>query len=497
MEMMVATLELQSNKDDFSSRLNALEEAVTQRDELISKLEALVKYYEGQLLLFKRRQFGTSSERVLADRLTLMGEVEIPPPPPEAEEVIIKRKKRIGKREEDLSTLPVTRVDHELPEEERNCPECSAPMRNIGVTVRREIELIPAQAIVKEHATHSYACPDAECEKKNAKVTIVTADAPGPLIAGSLASPSLVAHIAVQKYSMGMPLYRIENGFRYDGINISRQNMSNWIIKCYQLYLISIYALLKPFLLKETYLHADETTVQVLHEPGRPAQTKAYEWVYRTGSGAKRKIAIYDYKETRKQEHPKLFLKDFKGFLNTDGYQVYHNLPADIVIVGCWAHARRYWEKHWKTIPEEKREGMDAEKGLLYINALFKLEREFVKLTPEERFKKRLEKSKPVADAFFTWVDSLKALPKSPLGEAVTYAKNQRVYLNNIFLDGRLEISNNRCERSVKPFVQGRKAWLFSNTPDGAEASSAMFSIIETAKENGLNPFQYVKFGDV
>jgi transposase len=479
---------------DYGQQIEALSIEIFSLKEANIKLEALVKYYEGQLLLLKRRQFGASSERICEGQLSLLGEVEITPPPPEIEEVTITRKKRIGKREEDLANLLVVRVEYEIPEEERTCPECAAPMNDIGVSIRREIEIIPAQAIVKEHAIHSYACQSSECKEKNDKTTIITADSPKPLISGSLASPSLVAHIASQKYSMGLPLYRIEKGFQYDGINISRQNMSGWVIKCYQMYLVSIYLLLKTFLLEESYLHADETTVQVLREPNRPAKTKSYEWVYRTGRGAKHKIVIYDYKETRRQEHPQEFLGNFKGFLNTDGYQAYKNLPSDIVIVGCWAHARRYFENLWKTIPEDKREGTDAQKGLQYINALFKLERDFAKLSPEERYKARLEKSKPIADAFFSWVDSIRALPKGLLGEAVTYAKNQRIYLNNVFLDGSLEISNNRCERSVKPFVQGRKAWLFSCTPDGAEASSALFSIIETAKENGLNPFQYVKF---
>lgn len=291
-----------------------------------------------------------------------------------------------------------------------------------------------------------------------------------------------------------MPLYRIEKGFRYDGVNISRQNMANWVIKCVQLYLISIYVLLQSYLLKESVLHSDETPVQVLHEPGRAATQKSYEWVYRTSGCSRHNIVIYDYKQTRKQEHPREFLKDFTGFLHTDGYQVYHNLPPKIVVVGCWSHARRPWENLWKTLPEEKRAGSDAETGLAYINALFKFEREFAKLTPEERYEKRLEKSKPISDAFFAWAQSLGALPKSPLGQAVHYALSQRQYLENVFLDGRLELSNNRCERSVKPFVQGRKLWLFSNTPDGAQASSVMYSIIETAKENGLHPFYYVKF---
>jgi hypothetical protein len=251
---------------------------------------------------------------------------------------------------------------------------------------------------------------------------------------------------------------------------------------------------MKICLLEEMYLHADETTVQVLHEPNRRAQTKSFEWVYRTSQGASQKIVIYEYKETREQKHPQEFLKDFKGYLHTDGYQAYHNLPDGITIVGCWAHVRRKFENLWKIIPIQKREGSDADTGLKYIGVLFDLERKFAKLSTEERFNKRLEKSKPISDAFFLWAENLSALPKSQLGQAIHYALSQRKYLENIFLDGNLELSNNRCERSVKPFVMGRKAWLFSNTPEGAEASSVMYSIIETAKENGLHPFQYVKY---
>jgi hypothetical protein len=197
---------------------------------------------------------------------------------------------------------------------------------------------------------------------------------------------------------------------------------------------------------------------------------------------------------TRSGEHPKAFLKDFKGFPHTDGYQVYHGLPPDIIVVGCFAHVRRKFEDLLKKTPKAKRKGSNAEKGVAYINALFKLEREIADLSPEERLKKRLEKGKPISDAFFAWAKGLGALPKTPLGEAVHYAISQRPYLENIYLDGRTEISNNRCERAVKPFVMGRKAWLFLNTPSGAAASSVMYSIMETAKENGLHPFRYMEF---
>jgi len=487
-----------NESSEMEQKIQSLETLTAKQAVQIAKLEVLIKYYEEQLLLAKRRQFGASSEQS-PDQLRLENffneaEEQADPslPEPTFEQVTYKRKKNIGKRAEDLAGLPVERIDYELPESERICPECGEVMRDIGVSIRDELEIIPARVIHKEHATHAYGC--AKCEKNSDHTPIIKANSPAPMIAGSLASPSAVAHLACQKYVNGVPLYRQEKGFTYDSVVLSRQTMANWLIYCAQNYLAAIYALMITFLLQETVLHADETTVQVLHEPGRAAQTKSYEWLYRTSGCSDHPVVIYEYRETRKQEYPKAFLKDFKGYLHTDGYQAYHNLPPGIIVVGCWFHARQYWENLYKTIPEDKRGGSNAERGLVYINLLFMFEDEFYDMTPEERYKKRLAYSKPVSDEFFAWVGSLCALPKSLLGEAVHYALSQREYLENIYLDGRLELSNNRAERSIKPFVQGRKQWLFSNTPNGAEASSILYSIIETAKENHLHPFNYVKF---
>lgn len=269
--------------------------------------------------------------------------------------------------------------------------------------------------------------------------------------------------------------------------------MANWVIACSERYLEAVYERLKMHLLEETNLHADETVVQVLREPGRCAKIKSYEWLYRTGAHARQSIAIYEYRETRNQEHPKAFLKDYRGLLHTDGYQAYHNLPPGITVIGCWAHVRRRFEQILRNMPKGMRGGSEAQTALDYIGALFALEREFAELTPKERFQQRLERSKPVSNAFFAWAAGSKVLPKSPLGDAVGYALSQKKYLENVFLDGRTEITNNRAERSVKPFVIGRKAWLFSNTPAGARASSVMYSIIETAKENGLHPYRYLE----
>ena len=475
----------EGNKRNYLAEIDSLKATV-------AELQALVQWYQTQFLIGKRRQFGSSSEKTGTDgqQLSLFGEIEAPAAH-EIEEIHYKRKKRKGKREEDLSALPVERIDYELDESERICPQCGEIMNDIGVDVRRELELIPARVIVKEYAAHAYACPD--CSKNADSTPMVKAKAPAPLMAGSLASASLVAHIAIQKYENAMPLYRLEKGFAYDGVCISRQNMANWVIQCSELYLEAVYSRLKEQLLTESVLHADETTFQVLKEPGRAPQSKSYEWIYRTSGCTERKVVLYDYKETRKQEHPREFLKGFSGYLHTDGYQVYHILPPGIVVVGCWAHVRRKWENLLKTIPKEKREGSNAARGMAYLSDLFMLEREFADLSPQERYQARLEKSKPIQEAFFTWARGLGALPKSPIGEVVGYMLSQRKYLENLFLDGRLEFSNNRAERSVKPFVLGRKNWLFACAPAGARASSVLYSIIETAKENGLHPRRYLE----
>lgn len=242
-------------------------------------------------------------------------------------------------------------------------------MRDIGVQTRRELKLIPAKVVVVEHATHTYACR--RCEKNGTEVPIVQAKGPAPFISGSLASPSLVAHIAVQKYANGLPLYRLESGFRYDGIHISRQTMANWMIACSERYVEAVYERLLEHLLKESNLHADETTVQVLREPGRDAKTKSYEWLYRTGLCSRRKITIYEYRETRRREHPKTFLKDYEGLLHTDGYQVYHDLPPGITVIGCWAHVRRRFEQIIKNMVERQTQGLGcANSAGLYRRAV-------------------------------------------------------------------------------------------------------------------------------
>ncbi len=474
-----------------------LHEIIKEKDAQIVELKTLIKYYEEQLKLSKKRQFGASSEKSEYDQMSLFNEAEVSSdsntPEPELVEVekhYRNKSRTINRLPEDL---PVETIEYELPENERTCPECGEDLHVMGRgEPRRELKIIPAQVVVVEHIQKIYACRN--CEKNAEIVPIIKAKAPAPVIKGSFASPETVAHIATQKFVMGAPLYRQEQDWKRQGIEISRQSMSNWLIRSAETWLEPIYNELKKRLVNRDVLHADETTIQVLREPGKTPQSKSYMWLYRTSGDTDKGIVLYEYQPDRKYERPKTFLKGFKGYLHTDGYEGYHKLPSCIIVSGCWSHARRKWDEALKTIPKKDWVGSKALQGKAFCDKLFKIERDLKKLIPEERYKKRLELAKPVIDEFYEWLKTVNALPQSSLGKAVYYMHSQRKYLENYLLDGRLEISNNRAEISIKPFVIDRKNFLFSNTPKGARSSSVIFSLIETAKENGLNPFTYLSY---
>ena len=289
-------------------------------------------------------------------------------------------------------------------------------------------------------------------------------------------------------------MYRQEQEWNRAGVMLSRQTMSNWVLRVAEDWLRPIYDHLHRQLLQREVLHADETTLQVLKLEGQTARSKCYMWLYRTGGDAEHPIVLYEYQQNRKAENAEAFLKGFTGWLHADGYSGYHRLPENIRVVGCWAHARRKFDEALQTLPKEKRQESLAATGECYCTRLFQLEQALVELTPEERYTKRLELEKPVLDALLAWANetSAKTAPKSALGKALHYLREQWPYLVRYLEDGRLELSNNRAERSIKPFVIGRKNWLFSNTPAGAQSSAVIYSLIETAKENDLDPYRYL-----
>jgi hypothetical protein len=294
---------------------------------------------------------------------------------------------------------------------------------------------------------------------------------------------------------LGMPLYRQEKQFERLGLSLSRQTMARWMIKCVELWLNHLYDRMHYHLVRRDILHADETTLQVLKEPDRKAESTSYMWVYRTGRDGP-PIILFEYQPTRAGRHARNFLQGFNGYLQADAYGGYHAVP-NVVLVGCWAHARRGFTDALKVLlPGMESVGVIAKEGLHYCNQLFDIERSLENSTAEERYSERLKQSEPVLNAFSAWLkhQAPRVMPKSALGQAIQYCRNQWEPLTAFLKDGRTEIHNNRCERSIKLFVIGRKNWLFANTPDGADSSSVIYSIVETAKENKLNPYIYLTY---
>jgi transposase len=469
---------------------------IEEQKQRIVELEQQLQWFISQIRLGKHQQFGASSEQTDAAQMSVFNEAEsmadLAIPEPEIIEVKTHYRKRTRLTTDKLpKDLPIEVIQHEIPAKECTCPDCGNALHAMGKEIREELKIIPAKAVVVQHVRHVYTCRN--CAESSCDcVPIVKADMPEPVIKGGFASPESIAHIATQKFVMASPLYRQEQEWKQNGIWLSRQTMSNWLLKACEEWLEPIYEAMKLQLFKHEVLHADETTLQVLKEPGKPPQSKSYMWLYRTSGEAKHQLVLYDYQPDRKYVRPEMFLKGFSGYLHADGYEGYHKLPDGIIVVGCWAHLRRKFFDALKTLPKDRQPGSNASKGVAYCDKLFRFEKQFAKLTPEDRLKKRELLAKPLVDEFYRWVESLNALPNTLLGKAVYYAQSQKKYLERYLLDGRLEISNNRAERSIKVFVIGRKNWLFANTPNGARASAIYYSLIVTALENGLNPFEYL-----
>lgn len=471
--------------------------------QVITSLTLQNEWLLEQLKLSKKKLFGRSSEQaeqMVMDQLSLtMNEVEAyifgmnsagkAPVAVKAHE----RKRQSGNVLDVVPEgTPTEVVEHRLPEDERICSACGSKLVEIGKEVRRSLMMKPAKFWVREDVYYTYACKN--CEQETGEANIVKAARGPALLPGSFVSAEAVAHIVIQKFVMYSPLYRLEQEFNRQGLRLSRQTMANWLLNISEKWLRPVYDTLREQLCREPVLHADETTLQVLKEPGRSSTSKSYMWLYRTSGCAKQSIVLYEYQPTRKAEHAEAFLKGFSGWLHADGYQGYHKLPENIRVVGCWAHARRKFDEALQTLPKEMQRDAPAVIGECYCPRLFKLEQAFAELTPEERYEKRLEQEKPVLDALLSWANEMQAKTalKSALGRAIHYLLEQWPYLTRYLEDGRLELSNNRAERSIKPFVMGRKNWLFANTPGGAQASAVIYSLIETAKENALDPYRYL-----
>lgn len=474
-----------------------------------AKLEHQVDYFMEQLRISMQRQYGKSSEKIekaMDDKLVYLfdeaeamsGKSEIFEPaeeePVEVVEKYTRRKRSANLMNKLPENVPTEVVEHKLPDEMLVCGNCGKILQIIGKEIRRSLVIIPRQVIVREDVYYTYAC--ANCNKNAESTPIIKAPRENNVIPGSFASPETIAHFINEKFVMGTPIYRMEQNLHREGIILSRQTMSNWMLGATELWLKPIYEELHRQLIRHDILHADETVLQVLREEDRKAEAKSYMWLYRTSSGVKNHIVLYEYAPGRAGKYPEKFLKGYNGYLLTDGYSAYKGLDKENIInVCCWANLRRKFMDAQKAMPNVKSAANSAVMTALgYCTKIFKEEKRISALPFEKRYAERQEHLKPLLDAFYAWAKTVTATSKGYLGKALTYLENQWPYLNNVLLDGRLELTNNLAERSIKPFVIGRKNFLFAVSPKGAQGSAIMYSIVETAKENKLNTYNYLLY---
>lgn len=420
------------------------------------------------------------------------------------EEITVYKKKntktkKAGIKKSILKNVEVEIKEYEISPEEK-CPVCNGELKKVGKeVVRQEITYIPAKLILTNYVQYTYRCQ--ECGGKNsdnASVTFVKTNLPNPLLTHSFASPSLATEVIYQKYYLGVPLYRQEKMWDDKGLVLPRNMMANWIIKINEYYLQSLCNLiLKKMKSESQLLHCDETTMQCNKEKGRSATSNSYMWVLASGVLEKQKGIVFKYSPSRSTETAKDFLNGYKGILVTDGYASYDNIEG-ITHAECWAHCRR---KFYESIPLDENKKMDTSCdgyiGVEYCDKLFKIEQEIANLSVPEKQKVRNEKSRPILEEFFNWVNetcTTKIVINEKLKKALVYATNQKKELGEFLNDGQIPLTNSLAERAIRPFAVHRKNWLFADSTEGAHANATMYTIIESAKLNNLNIEKYIKY---
>ena len=475
--------------------LHVRDKIIVQKDQALVQKDLRIEQLENLLKQARQQHFGTSSEKLSPDQITLFNEAEVDETNEEVESLTVSshsRKKRT-KRTSIPEYIPREEIIHDLPDEDKICPHDGATLKEIGEEVHEQLEIIPAQIKALRHIRKKYACP---CCKQHLK----TASKPKQPIEKSIAGPGLLAHVAVQKYCDGSPLYRQVEIFKRIGIDLDRSSLANWMIACGEL-IQSLINRIHESLLEQCVLHMDETPVQVLNESGRKAQSKSYMWVLSSAKESVAPAVLFHYSPSRSGDIPKQLLCDFEGALMVDGYEGYQGVCSNqnLTRLGCWAHARRKFMDAKREQPKGKTG--KADQALSFIQKLYNIERTCKDNSAQERLIIRQSQSKDIINKLRQWLDKSQAStpPKSSLGKAMGYLNNQWPRLVGYLEDGEYPIDNNRAENSIRPFVIGRKNWLFSQSQKGATSSANLYGLIETAKQNGLEPYAYLKqvFTDV
>lgn len=504
--MAVKYTEEQLNSVDKSFLIQLLLQQQEQLEAITKELRASnekMQLLMEQVILGKQKRFGRSSEKMedtsqicfreVDGTIVFFNEAEAvcdlnAAEPEDLELKSPKQPKRKGKKEADLSGLPVRQIDHYLSEEELEAEFGVNGWKQLPDAISRKYHFVPAKVELEEHHIGVYASKTDE--------HMVKADHPKALLHGSLVSPSLGAAIINGKYVNAVPLYRLEQEFQRYGLRITRQNMANWCIRLAEEYLSILYDHLHKELYFYHVIQADETPVLVNHD-GRKAGSKSWMWVYRSGQlYQQRQIVLYEYQQTRNASHPREFLKGYDGICVTDGYQVYHTLEKELeelTIAGCWVHCRRRFDEALKLIPKSYQKESNAFLLMKQIQAIYREEGKLNDLSSDERLKQRQAVIKPLVDAFFAYLKTINVSKKDKFGDAVGYARNQEKYLRVFLTDGDVPIDNNASERAIRGFCIGKKNWQMIDTIHGAKSSAIIYSIVETAKANNLKPFDYVQ----
>lgn len=489
MAAMNDTAALQKENELLRKQLAAHEEKLKEGQIKIATRDAQIAVLNEQLKQLLKKRFGSSSEKVSQDQLGLFNEAEetlSAELPEDTETTQVKPHTRARKPRVSIpDNFPREDILHDIPDSEKICPHDGTALSVIGSEDHEQLDIVPATIKVIRHKRLKYACPC--CENH-----IVTATKPKQPIEKSIASPGLLAYVAIQKYADAMPLYRQSDMFKRIGIDLDRANMANWMVKCGEL-VQPLINLLVDHLHRQPYIHLDETTLQVLDEPGKAAQSKSYMWVM-TGS-QHRPACVFHYADNRSQQVALQLLSEDNTAIMVDGYEWYQKACDDykIVRLGCWAHARRKFKEAMDAQPKGKTG--KANQGLAFIQKLYAIERRIKDDPPDKRHAIRQAEAKPILDDLKAWMEKslLSVPPKMAVGKALVYLNNQWNRLVRYIDDGHYPIDNNAAERAIRPFTIGRKNWMFSKSQAGATASANLYSLVETAKANNVNVYEYLR----
>jgi transposase len=480
---MSAVTVLRQENITLKTALNEQSQRLVQKDQRIAQLEEILR-------TFNRSRYGASSEQS-PDQGHLFDEAE---QTFDEDSLIADNTTTVPahtrkKRRRVSIPADILRQDiiHDLPDDQKFCPHDGTALQCIDKETHEQLDIVPAEVTCLRHIRLTYACPCCEAY-------VVTAQKPKQPIEKSIAAPGLLAHIAISKYADALPLYRQSTMFTRIGVDLDRTSLANWMVRCGKLAQPLVNRFHDQFT-EQSIVHMDETPLQVLNEPGKTPQSKSTMWVMATTAQAQQPVIVFHYAPNRSAQIPKEQLVDYHGALMVDGYEGYQAVCTQnqLTRLGCWAHARRKFVDAQRLQPKNKTG--KADQALAYIQKLYAIEKQVKDQPPDERYAIRQQQAKPIIDKLHAWLQ--KGLPGTPpktaLGKALYYLHKQWPRLIGYLEDGHYPIDNNRAENAIRPFVIGRKNWLFSASQNGAKASANLYTLIETAKANGLNPYEYLK----